>query len=120
MSRLNRRRQGHTEFRDNDNLDRRDINGNVLAERPERPKQADDSSPKKKRSLKELLKEWDRESEEERSSPKPASPMSDCERGKADSDSDSDSDSDDVRYCILDTSILSYFSITIIVLHTMV
>jgi hypothetical protein len=57
MSRVNRRRQGHTEFRDNDNMDRRDIHGNVLAERPERTKQAADPFPKKKKSLKELLKE---------------------------------------------------------------
>jgi hypothetical protein len=75
MSRVNRRRQGHTEFRDNDNL-------------AERPKQAEDPFSKKKRSLKELLKEWDQEREEEGSSPKQGSPMSDRGLGKADSDDD--------------------------------
>ncbi len=86
MSRVNRSRQGRTEFRDNDNLDRRDIHGNVLAARPERTKQAADPFPKKKKSLNELLKEWDREREEQGSSPKRESPMRHREDGNDDSD----------------------------------
>jgi hypothetical protein len=82
MSRVNRRRQGHTEFRDNDNLDRRDIHGNILATRPLHvPKHVEDPFPKKKKSLKELLKEWDQEREEMGSSPK-----IDSGGGKDDSD----------------------------------
>ncbi len=88
MSRVNRRRQGHTEFRDNNNMDRRDIHGNILAERPkaERPKQAEDPFPKKKKSLKELLKEWDQEREEQGTSPKRESPMNLQDDGNDDSD----------------------------------
>ncbi len=70
QSRRERRRQGHTEFRDDEDLDHKDPHGKRMAESSS--KQSHDLSPKrpKRKGLKELLEDWEQRRFEDGSSPR--------------------------------------------------
>ncbi len=62
LHRKDRRRQGHTEFRRDDDLEGKESKGNNT--------QKLETNKSKKKGLKELVKDWDQECEKDETSPK--------------------------------------------------